>query len=344
MRRYEHGGASHESGDIWLDFSVNVNPLGLPDAAKQAIISSVDRFSTYPDCECTALRAALSKKHYVEMDQILCGNGASDLIFRICAAYPEQSALTLAPTFSEYERSMRLFGGTVQEYALHKENDFAITDDVLQALDNSIDLFFLCNPNNPTGKLIDAPLLNSILDRCNQHLILLVIDECFLEFTKGTSLIPAISKHGNLLILRAFTKYYGMAGLRLGYLVGNPALLYRVAPFGPEWSVSSAAQIAGIAALAEPNWESRTRALIETERRYMERALTELGLKVFNSQGNFLLIESEYPLYRALLQKQILVRACDNFSGLDERFVRIGLRTHDDNMALIRAIREVLYG
>ena len=344
MRRYEHGGASRESGDIRLDFSVNVNPLGMPNAAKQAVVSSIDRFSTYPDCECTALRAALSKKHGVEMERILCGNGASDLIFRICAAYPGQSALTLAPTFSEYERSVRLFGGTVREFALHKENDFVMTEDVLHALDDSIDLFFLCNPNNPTGRLLDENLLLAILERCKKRDILLIVDECFLEFTAGKSLISELRNYPNLLILKAFTKFYGMAGLRLGYLLGDPLLLQRIQQFGPEWSVSSAAQIAGIAALSEPNWETRTRALIEAERHYMENALTELGLKVFNSQGNFLLIESEFPLHHALLQKQILVRACENFSGLDGHFIRIGLKTHADNIALIRAIREELNG
>lgn len=344
MRRYEHGGASRESGEIRLDFSVNVNPLGMPNAAKQAVVSSIDRFSTYPDCECTALRAALSKKHGVEMDRILCGNGASDLIFRINAAYTGQSALTLAPTFSEYERSVRLFGGTVREYALRKESGFAVTDDVLKALDNSIDLFFLCNPNNPTGRLLDENLLLAILERCKKRDILLIVDECFLEFTAGKSLLSELPSHRNLLILKAYTKFYGMAGLRLGYLLGDPLLLRRIKLFGPEWSISSAAQIAGIAALAEPNWETRTRALIETERRYMENALTELGLKVFTSQSNFLLIETGYPLHRALLQKQILVRACENFSGLDEHFVRIGLKTHENNRALIRAIREVCNG
>lgn len=344
MRRYEHGGASFENFEIRLDFSVNVNPLGLPNTAKQAIVSSIDRFSSYPDCECTALRVALSKKHGVETDQILCGNGASDLIFRICAAHAGKTALVLAPTFSEYERSMRLFGGTMREYALRKENDFAVMNDVLLALDDSIDLFFLCNPNNPTGRLVEENLLLAILERCKKCGILLIVDECFLEFTTGKSLVSELQNYPNLLILRAFTKFYGMAGIRLGYLLGEPLLLRRIKPFGPEWSVSSAAQIAGISALAEPNWESRTRALIETERRSMEIALSELGLKVFKSQDNFLLVESEYPLYHALLQKQILVRACENFSGLDEHFVRIGLRTHDDNRALIRAIREVLYG
>jgi threonine-phosphate decarboxylase len=344
MRRYEHGGNPLQYAEIQLDFSVSVNPLGLPSAARQAIISSIDQFSAYPDCECRALRTALSQKHGVDMDQILCGNGASDLIFRICASHPGQKALTLAPTFSEYERSLKLFGGTICEFALRKETDFALMNDILEALDDSLDLFFLCNPNNPTGQLANEELLIAILERCKKNNILLIVDECFLEFTSGQSLLSELSHYQNLLILKAFTKFYGMAGLRLGYLLGDPALLNHIQQFGSEWSVSTAAQVAGIAALTEPDWETRTKALVDVERHYMENALAELGLKVFKSQSNFLLIESEQPLFLALLQQQILVRACDNFAGLDEHFIRIGLKTHEDNLTLIRAIREVLYG
>lgn len=344
MRRYDHGGRLVHDVDIRLDFSINVNPLGMPNAAKRAIVSSVDHLSTYPDCDCMALRAALSQKIGVETDQILCGNGASDLIFRICAAFPKQKALILAPTFSEYERSLQLFGATVCAYALRKENEFTLTLDVLEALDDSIDLFFLCNPNNPTGQLVDEALIIAILDRCKEKKILLIVDECFLEFATAKSLVSELPHSQNLLILRAFTKFYGMAGLRLGYLLGDPPLLQQIQQFGSEWSVSSAAQVAGIAALTEPNWETQTKTLVEEERRYLENALAALGLKTFNSQSNFLLIESEEPLYRALRQKQILVRACDNFSGLDTRFIRIGLKTHEDNQALVCAIREVLYG
>lgn len=344
MRRFDHGGRLLHDAGFQLDFSINVNPLGMPNTAKRALISSIDLLSTYPDCECRALRTALFRKIGVEMDRILCGNGASDLIFRICAAFPKQKALILAPTFSEYERSLQLFGATVCEYALRKENGFALTRDVLEALDDSIDVFFLCNPNNPTGRLVDEDLIIAILDHCQKSKILLIVDECFLEFTTGKSLVSELPRSQNLLILRAFTKFYGMAGLRLGYLLGDPQLLRKIQQFGSEWSVSSAAQVAGIAALAEPNWEIQTRTLIEEERRYLENTLTELGLKTYSSQSNFLLIEGEKSLFQALLQKQILVRSCDNFTGLDEHFIRIGLKTHEDNMKLIGAIQEVLYG
>lgn len=342
MRRYEHGGAPCAGGDIRLDFSANVNPLGLPEAAKRAILENPDRFCAYPDCECLALRAALSERHGIGIDQILCGNGASDLILRISALLRGRTALTLAPTFSEYERAVTLFGGKLLEHPLREENGFALTAEVLPLLTEHVDLFFLCNPNNPTGRLSDPGLLAAILERCQRNDILLIVDECFLDFTQGESLLPKLNQAQNLLILKAFTKFYGMAGLRLGYLAGAPALLARVKRFGPEWSVSTVAQAAGLAALTQPGWETRTRALIDAERAYLTDALTALGPTVFPSESNFLLVKSERPLYEALLQKGVRVRACDNFTGLDARYIRIGLKTHAQNEALVRAVREAL--
>lgn len=344
MQPYEHGGNTFGHLNIALDFSINVHPLGMPEAAKQAIRESMDSFSAYPDCDCRALRAALSEKHAIAAESILCGNGASDLIFRICACLKPKLALTLAPTFSEYKRAVTLFGGTMREFPLLEENAFLPTEDMLSAMTPEVDIVFLCNPNNPTGRLIEPALLDRVLERCNDNGIFLVVDECFLAFTEGESLLPALARYPKLLILKAFTKFYGMAGLRLGYLLSSPQLLERIRPFGPEWSVSSVAQAAGTAAFTEPDWGARTHALISTERTYMSDALSGLGLRVFPSDSNFLLIKSDMPLYTALRKKGILVRACDNFSGLSERYIRIGLKTHDKNSALISAIREALHG
>ena len=342
MRHYEHGGDTYGSQANLLDFSVNVNPLGMPEAAKQAISDNMDSFITYPDCECRVLRAALSEKHGIGVEHILCGNGASDLIFRVCALLGKRAALTLAPTFSEYERTVMLFGGRMLEHPLQVENGSALTADILPLLTEKVDMLFLCNPNNPTGRLADPSLLAAILERCYRNDILLILDECFLGFTDGESFLPALSQYPNLLILKAFTKFYGMAGLRLGYLLGDPALLARIRQFGPEWSVSSVAQAAGLGALSEPDWAARTRALVDTERGYLTGELQKCGLTVFPSDSNFLLVKGQRPLHEALRQKGILVRACDNFSGLDAQYVRIGLKTHERNAVLVNAVREVL--
>ena len=172
-----------------------------------------------------------------------------------------------------------------------------------------------------------------------------VADESFLDFTEGNSLPPLLKDCPNLLILKAFTKFYAMAGLRLGYLLGEHTLLSRIALFAPPWSVSAPAQTAGLAALSvPPTWGEETRRLVRGERCFLAEALTALGLTVFPSDANFLLLKSQRPLYQPLKQRGILVRDCSNFTGLDERYIRIGLKTREENLQLLQAIREVLHG
>lgn len=344
MPRYEHGGDVFGKTPVSLDFSVNVNPLGMPEEAKRTLAADIDAFVRYPDCECRALRASLADKLGLDAESILCGNGASDLILRVCAALKPGCALTLAPAFSEYERSARLFGASILEYPLAEGDGFLLTEGFLSALTPNVKLLFLCNPNNPTGRLTEPALLRAVLDKCRENGIAVLLDECFIGFTDAVSSAALLDAYPDLMILRAFTKLYGMAGLRLGYLLGSSPLLKRIAPFGAQWSVSSPAQAAGLAALTEPDWEARTKALIKGERDYMTDALYSLGLTVFPSDANFLLIKSETPLYEPLMERGVLVRACDNFSGLDARFIRIGLKTHGKNEMLINAIREVLHG
>ena len=154
-----------------------------------------------------------------------------------------------------------------------------------------------------------------------------------------------LQAYPNLIILSAFTKLYAMAGLRLGYLLtGDPNLCTRIAGFGAPWSVSGPAQAAGCAALAEVGWEERSRALIKKERAYLQAELAALGIRVFKSDANFLLLQCDAPLFALLRARGILVRDCSNFIGLDTRFVRIGVKTHAENQMLINAITEVLHG
>lgn len=344
MPRYEHGGDCYANAGISLDFSINVNPLGTPEAAKRAVMAQPDAFARYPDPRCRALRDALARRHGVAPENILCGNGASDLIFRMCACLQPRRALTLAPTFSEYERPAKLFGGEVREHRLREADGFAPTGELLSALTRDIELFFLCNPNNPTGRLASPEVLRRVAAACAENGTLLMADECFIEFTDGDSLLPLLGAYPNLVILRAFTKFHGLAGLRLGYLLGDAALLGRIEAFGPAWSVSAAAQAAGLAALAEPGWDERTRSAVRAERAFMEAGLAALGMTVFPSDANFLLFKSPVPLFEPLKARGILVRDCRNFTGLDERFTRVGLKARKDNAALLRAIGEVLHG
>lgn len=344
MQRFEHGGNIHGRKDIQFDFSVNVHPLGMTEGMKQALIEGIDQDAHYPDPQCSELSQAIALYHGVQTEQVLCGNGASDLILRICAALRPKKVMVCAPTFSEYARSALLFGAELVEYTLQASGQFALDEAFLQALHGEIDLLFLCQPNNPTGRLMAPRLLKQILQRCHERNIRVVLDECFIDFTEGTSMIAELKHCPHLLILRAFTKIHAMAGLRLGYLLcSDGALLEWIASFGPTWSVSSVAQRVGLAALQETERLEQTRALIRSENAFMSTALEKLGFEVIPSDGNFLLVRGP-RVAEALLERGILVRDCSNFTGLDDSYMRIGLKTRPENTVLIQVLKEVLHG
>lgn len=343
MRTFDHGGDTFDGKIVNLDFSVNTNPLGMPDSVKEAVIQNLETYVCYPDPLCRELRDKIADYHHIESNQVLCGNGAADLIFRICAYLKAKQALTLAPTFSEYLRPLLLFGGEMSAYRLREADGFTVQESFLNCLSGALDIVFFCNPNNPVGKLASNTLLQSAAEKCLQNGTLLMIDECFLPFTEGDSMIPFMKQYPNLLILRSFTKIFSLAGIRLGCLLCSDSdLLEKIASFGAAWSVSTVAQTAGIAALTESGWIRETQIYVKNERTFMTRALSEMGLKVFPSDANFLLIKSKIPLYEPLLKRGILVRACENFSGLDESFIRIGIKPHETNNALLSQIAEIL--
>jgi threonine-phosphate decarboxylase len=315
MQYYEHGGNTKAR----LDFSVNTNPLGCPvDLAKFDLQALSEH---YPDPKCIGLRNALAEKWGISTGNILCGNGASDLIMRICAALRPRKAFTLTPTFSEYERCVKLYGGEIA--------------------DKDYDIAFICNPNNPTGQTVSEDYIRSFLDKG----VAVVLDECFIEFTESPSMVALTNEYPNLLILNAFTKIYAMAGLRLGYLIcSNSALLSKIAGHGTAWSVSGIAQAIGISALGVPNFIEKTKEAVKMEREYMMAKLTESGLEAMPSKANFMIIKSRLPLCKPLLAKGISVRGCSNFQTLDEHYIRIGLKLREPNNELLAAINEVLNG
>ena len=225
------------------------------------------------------------------------------------------------------------------------ENDgFAVTDGFVDAVENDTEVVFLCNPNNPTGRLCDAEIVAKLADKCQKVGAFLVIDECFLPFTDGVSAIPLVEKNDHILILRAFTKIYAMAGLRLGFVIGNAEILKKIEPFGPQWSVSTVAQRVGLAALENTGWAEQIIPYGGFQRHLMAKKLRELGLTVYPSDSNFLLVYSPLPLADELQKRGLWVRRCGNFTGLSDNFFRIGLRLQEENELLLRTIEEVLHG
>ena len=341
-------GFEREYGTRPLDFSANVSPLGLPAGVRAAGIDALEGADRYPDPMCRELRAALAEHHGVPASRIVCGNGASELIWRLCLALRPKKAAVFAPSFAEYALALRAADCEVTEIPLPAA-DFRMTEDCIRMIPHDCELVFLCNPNNPTGLLTEKGLLQSLSERCRKIGSVLAVDECFLDFCaapEAYSLVEALAAYPNLVILKAFTKTCAMAGLRLGYaLCGNEALASRLQSAGPPWAVSHIAQAAGAAALREKDYGSKLRKTVSAERRRMIDALVRLGLRVIPGEANFLLFQSGgTTLADRLRTRGILIRDCANFAGLSAGWYRTAIRTAEENSALLNALSEVLHG
>lgn len=350
MRDNHHGGDWAAFRAVYgrdpLDFSANVSPLGVPEGVAEAMARGAAEAQRYPDPKCHALRERLSETEGVPVSQILCGNGAADLIYRAVLALRPRRALVTAPAFGEYERALALVSCQVTRHSLRPERDFRPGEDLVEAVTPGTELVFLCQPNNPTGVSVPRPILERVLDRCCAVGAVLVVDECFCGFLEdgaGHSMKPFLSAHPNLLLLRAFTKLYALAGLRLGYaLCADAAWLAAMDRAGPPWSVSTPAQEAGLAALGDPAYVHRVRTLVGTERPRLAAGLRTLGLRVIPGEANFLLFQSQRELGEPLAKRGILLRGCGNFAGLDETWYRTAVRTAEENQQLLEALGEIV--
>lgn len=347
----DHGGDWAGFMEIYgaapLDFSANVSPLGVPESVRRAAEAAVAEAGRYPDPQCRALRKSLASRHNIPTDWILCGSGAADLIYRLAAARRPKRALVTAPTFSEYEKALNLWGCRVSRFSLTAESGFSVTEDLLSAVTPEVDLLFLCEPNNPTGRTTDRCLLERILSRCAACGTLLAADECFndlLDDPAAHTLLNALSHYKNLLILRAFTKSFGMAGLRLGYALSQDiSLLEAMARCGPPWTVSAPAQAAGIAALEDGASLEPLRHLIRRERPRLSAGLAALGCRVCPGEANYLLFFCGAPaLPRRLAEKGVLIRDCSNYPGLGRGWYRAAVRTAAENTVFLKIMEEVL--
>ena len=332
-------------GNIWkypecCDFSANLNPLGMPESVRQAVIDGADLWAHYPDPECRTLREKLACKEHCPASQIVCGNGADDLLWRIVQAIRPKRALIAVPAFSEYRRALASVGCTVETFALAPENGFVLPESFLHALHPGLDMVILCHPNNPTGRLIPPALLQEISRVCAQNGTHLLLDACFLDLTAQPGKLP---RNRHTIVLNAFTKTYAMPGLRLGYAVfDDAALAARVQDAGQFWSASVPAQMAGAAALEERAYLRKSRQMIAEERRFLTEALQALPVEVFPSDANFLLFRARSGLFRDMQKTHFLIRSCANFEELDETFYRIAVRPHGENERLTEAIRRCL--
>lgn len=351
----EHGG--NESSDrILLDFSVNTNPYGMPRSVRKAAALAAQQGESYPDIACRQLREEIcryERSHFsgaenLQPQQILTGNGASELIMALAHAYAKTHVLLQSPLFSGYERAFRAAGADILytqsgcRYALSEHTPSRI-------LDLRPDIAVLCHPGNPTGAMIPEALLWQITQACICTGTLLAVDECFLPFVRDCrerSSARFLQTGCNLVILRAFTKLYAMPGIRLGYAVwSDQETADRIAGHLPEWNISVQAQEAGLAALREESYVAETTLRIRKERERLREALEAAGLVTVPGEANFIFLYSDTELYEPLLQRGILIRRCCNYHGIPEQgYYRIAVRKREENDRLLEALTQILQG
>ena len=336
----ERVGSSNEI----IDFSASCNPLG-PSVDLKAVLEGLD-ISRYPDNEGIALKCAIAESLEISPDWLVLGNGSVELIWLLAMAFLDQAdkVLVVGPTFGEYARACQIAGAAVDEYRASEDSDFQVDTYMLGQLvsDMRPKLMFLCNPNNPTGRILTASQIERLLDYCRDTL--LIVDEAYIPFSDEQPDLRSLLPGGKLLILRSMTKDHGLAGLRLGYAVAVPEIIGWLQRVRPPWNVNAVAQEAGLAALWEMRHVEEARATIIESRAFLVEQLSKMGLRVVPSVANFLLVRvGNGSSFRSeLMNHGVCVRDCASF-GLPE-YVRIGIRRMSDCQKLVWAIRKALFG
>ncbi len=356
--------ATDHGGDVWayaraygrapLDLSVNVNPLGMPASARAAAAAALADAAAYPDLACRDLRRAIARRlgWGSRGDAwVGCGTGAADVLYRLALALRPRVVLTCAPTFSEYGRAAALAGARVRTHRLPADGGggrpYSLDEGLLDEIVPGVDLVVLCEPNNPTGLAAPRALLMAVLARCEEAGATLVVDECFnglLDDPAAHSLRRLVPAHPRLVVVDAFTKTYGMAGLRLGYaLCADAALLVRMARCGQPWPASNVALAAAQAALDDDGYLARTHALLGAQRPRVAAALRAAGCELVSGEANFLLFRHALPdLHERLARRGVLVRDCGSFAGLPAGCLRVAVGAPQANDRFLEALRASL--
>lgn len=338
---------------VKIDFSSNINPLGISRQVLKEIRKNLKQIShVYPDSNCNLLKKSIAKyvEHDIDTEWISVGNGATEIIHNFVRALSLSNSIIITPTFCEYELVSKRCKMKIDYIPLSKKLQIQADKVIEKSKINSNSLIFICNPNNPTG-LVNTQMIAKILSSIDRSKTILLIDESFIEFLNDIekeSLISKIKEYDNLAILRSMTKSYGLAGLRLGYLIANPHLIRKLKPFQIPWSVNGIAQIAGIAALNDQDHVNRAKKIIQKERNYMYKKINnkENHANALRSDVNFFLIKlkniNSINYQKILLNFHgILVRDCSSFRGMSTDFIRVAVRNHKDNLILLKAIYDI---
>lgn len=342
-----HGGNIY-GNEIEYDFSVNLNPLGPPKSVRDALAAALNHVEEYPDPEYRELRRGLANYWQLAEEQLVPGNGASELIPVIIRTLSPKNCMVTAPCYSGYETALNAAAPScrIHRIPLRAEDDFTLPENICQEISRvKPNLLILTNPNNPNGKRISANRLREIVDACRTAGTVLLVDECFLALSGGDedSLIHCIRSEAlPAVVLRAFTKTFAIPGVRLGYAVCSAPTAERIRRELPEWNLSVFAQYTGTATGGTSGYLAASVEVIAREREFLSEELEKLGFRVFPSDANYILFQSrDRELHQKLLDKGILIRDCRDYHGLTAGFYRTAVRTHRENTALLQCLRNI---
>lgn len=352
-----HGGNIREAAQLLgiepallVDFSANINPLGMPETLKQALFAQIGVAERYPDVEYQRLHQQLAAHHEVPVEWVLAGNGETESIYTLAQGLEPQRAMLVTPGFAEYRRALAQIGCQISEFSLCEDEGWQLTERLLPALTPKLDCLFLCTPNNPTGLYPDASLLAAIMERCRALSITLVVDEAFLDFLPDEpGLIPLLRNNPHVWVLRSLTKFYAIPGLRLGYLLNSDAdAVARLRQRQMPWSINAFAALAGEMVLHDRAYQQATWQWLAKERAALLSRLRDFSaLTVWEGRANYLFLRCNIPeldLQQALLTRHVLIRSCANYPGLDGRYYRVAIRSQEENARLCQALKEVFSG
>jgi len=338
-------------GDF-IDFSSSVNPLGPSEKALAAVRNGFKTLTLYPDSNSTALRESIASYYGLDRRNVIVGNGSTELIYLFAEVFLNsgETALVPSPSFGEYENAIRKAGGQPKFVPL--DSEFQVDAGGFKRAMFGAKIVYLCNPNNPTGMLMEHASVLEIIEAALAENALVFLDEDFIEFVDDEhnhSMLGELKRCKNLFVLRTFTKFYGLTGLRVGFGVADARIIEVLERVKMPWSVNSLGQAAAEAALLDEEHNSETRAVIRAERNFMLAELAKVRrFKVFPADANYVFLNvrgsglDAAELRANMLKRGLLIRDCTSFRGLDKFFVRVAIRTHLDNQRLLKAFRDIL--
>lgn len=346
MTPYRHGGGIHQAAvelqrpvSELLDFSASINPLGIPREVHAAAAAALVETIHYPEIHAESLVAALAGHHHLAPEHFLPGNGSTPLFALLARTLRPRRALVVRPAFSEYQRALEMAGTEIDPFDLIAEEDFALNpEQLLQRIEPETDLLLLANPGNPSGARIKAATLLTLLHAVPEHVIM-AVDEAFIDFSPDDSILQAVASTPNLYVFRSLTKFYAIPGLRAGYLAGPREGITRLQKEAEPWALSTVAIAAAKAALTATAYHQASQILIPLFREQLASGLRDLGLHVFPSAANYLLLRLDAPrandIVKTLRQEGILLRSCSNFPPLDAHYLRVAVRSAAENERLL---------